>query len=170
MSSDLFEQERLSDLQRATQTYRDARENYQRLVRAALREQDTQKRNDLYNAISTENGRLIGVVESLMTAWSQGKLRTDEAAQREVVDLDKELEEFKQNIADMQSKQDSIVQLSNVLSSITGDTNTTKNYYYGYIVAVLVLLVIVFVLFVFSYIKTTVSSAITSVTPTEGVA
>lgn len=164
MSSDLFEQERLSDLQRATQTYRDGRENYQRLVRAALREQDTQKRNDLYNAISTENGRLIGVVESLMTAWSQGKLRTDEDAKREVIDLDKELEEFRRSIEEMQGKQDSIIQLSNVLSSITGESNTTKNYYYGYIVAILVLLVVVFVLFVFSYVKTSVSAVL----PTEG--
>uniref|UniRef100_A0A6C0I5X7 Uncharacterized protein n=1 Tax=viral metagenome TaxID=1070528 RepID=A0A6C0I5X7_9ZZZZ len=153
MSSDLFEQQRLGDLQRATQTYEDAKQNYQRLVRLALKEQDSKKRSDLYDAITTENGRLIGVVQQLMTAWSQGANQTNDDAQEQVVNLDKELQEFRQNMQRFQDKQDSVVQLQNVLSSVSGQSDTNKTYYYGYIVAVLVMLVVVFMLFIFSYYK-----------------
>ena len=167
MSSDLFEQQRLGDLQRATQTYQDAKQNYQRLVRLALNEKDSKKRSDLYDAITTENGRLIGVVQQLMTAWSQGANQTNEDAQEQVVNLDKELQEFKQNMQRFQDKQDSVVQLQNVLSSVSGQADTNKTYYYGYIVAVLVMLVVVFILFLFSYYKigSTAESALT-LTPT----
>ena len=150
MSSNLFEEQRLGDLRRATQTYEDAKQNYQRLVRLALNEQDSKKRSDLYDAITTENGRLIGVVQQLMTAWSQG---SSDDSEEQVVNLDKELQEFRQNIQRFQDKQDSVVQLQNVLASVSGQSESNKTYYYGYIVAVLVMLVVVFVLFLFSYYK-----------------
>jgi hypothetical protein len=166
MSSDLFEQQRLSDLQRATQTYQDAKQNYQRLVRQALNEKDSSKRTDLLNAITTENGRLMGVVQQLMTAWSQGALEENDEAQRQVVDLDKQLQEFKNSIQLLQDKQDSVVQLQNVLTSLTGEVDTNKTYYYGYIVAVLIMLVVVFVLFLFSYFKTAASAVSEAISPT----
>lgn len=150
MSSNLFEEERLSDLQRATQTYEDAKQNYQRLVRLAFQETDSKKRTDLLNAIQTENARLVSVVEALLIAWSEQA--TQEGA-RQMVDLDKELQTFKQQLEQIQDKQDNLVQLQTVLSTVSGQTETNKTYYYAYIVAVLVLLVIVFVLFVFSYFR-----------------
>jgi hypothetical protein len=165
MSSDLFEEERLSDLRRATQTYQDAKQNYQRLVRQALNEKDSSKRTDLLNAISTENGRLMGVVQQLMTAWSQGALQETNEAKRHVIDLEKELQKFKDSIQLLQDKQDSVVQLQNVLTSLTGEVDTNKTYYYGYIVAVLIMLVVVFMLFLFSYVKTAASAVSEIVTP-----
>jgi hypothetical protein len=158
MSADLFEETRMADLQRATQEYQDARQNYQRLVRIAVQEKDRAKREDVMVAINKENTRLIKVVEGLVTAWSEGKLQYDDMASEKVETLEKQLEEFKEEIARLHDKQDSLIQLQSVLGTLTQETDTARTFYYAYIVAVLVLLVIVFIFFVYSYATTSFSA------------
>jgi hypothetical protein len=151
MSANLYEQTRKADLQRALAEYRDAKDNYQRLVRIALNEADPARRSEEVRAIEQENARLQRVVEGLMAAYSEGGLADDPEAQDTVIDLERELEAFKTRLGDVQKNKDRVVQLQTVLSTLTSETEKERSIYYGYIIAILVLLVIVFVLFVLSY-------------------
>lgn len=151
MSANLYEQTRKADLQRALSEYRDAKDNYQRLVRIALDEKDPARRSEEMQAITQENARLQRVVEGLMAAYSEGKLADDPDAQNIVIDLEQELENFKKRLGDVQQNKDTVVQLQTVLSTLNSDTEKERSIYYGYIIAILVLLVTVFVLFVLSY-------------------
>jgi hypothetical protein len=151
MSANLYEQTRKADLQRALTEYRDAKDNYQRLVRIALNETDPGRRSEEMQAITQENARLQRVVEGLMAAYSEGKLADDPEAQDIVIDLEQELDAFKRRLGDVQKNKDTVVQLQTVLGTLNSDTEKERSIYYGYIIAILVLLVVVFVLFVLSY-------------------
>ena len=168
MSANLYEQTRKADLQRALSEYRDAKDNYQRLVRIALNETDPARRSEEMKAITQENARLQRVVEGLMAAYSEGKLADDPEAQNIVIDLEQELDAFKKRLGDVQKNKDTVVQLQTVLGTLSSETEKERSIYYGYIIAILVLLVVVFVLFVLSYWRSVSAdlSALTEAPPT----
>jgi chromosome segregation ATPase len=160
MSVNLFEESRRQDLERAVAEYRDAKQNYQRMVRLALQEKDATRREEQIKAIEAENGRLVRVVEGLVAMYREGG--GEEGGTETILDtLDDELAQFRQDLETLQSKQDTITQLHSVLTTLSNENEGTRTTYYGYIVAVLVMLVIVFVLFVYSYISTAVSAVST---------
>lgn len=155
------------DLERATMEYRNARDNYHRLVRVAFQEVDPQKREESLIAMRNENTRLVKIVEKLVQAWSE--LKQDERSHKEVDTLKKELEEFRDEMAKLQKGRDTIVQLQSVLNTLLSDNSGARTTYYIYIISVLILLVLVFVFFVSSYMRSLVSAVASSVPqiPTE---
>jgi len=168
MSANLFQESRMSDLDRATQEYSDAKQNYQRLVRIAIDEQDPSKRAEVLNTIQAENARLVRVVEGLVAGWSQ--YNTTDVTQTKINNLQAELDAFNKDLESIQHKQDTLVQLQSVLTTLTTQNESDRNTYYGYIIAVLVLLILVFVMFVYSYARSfTVTSVASMITPTESV-
>ena len=169
MNASLFEQTRMAELQQATRDYSDAKQNYQRLVRSALQEQDSVKRTEDLKAIAAENNRLVTIVRGLMEAWSEGDLEQNELAKQKVIDLENELASFEEQTSTLSKKRDIIDQLKTVLATLLGENSSTKKTYYGYIIAILVLLIIVFILFVYSYASSAVSAitgAVSSVAET----
>jgi hypothetical protein len=76
-----------------------------------------------------------------------------------ISNLDEELAQFKRDLSELHHKQDTVVQLQSVLATLSGENDSARSTYYGYIIAVLVLLIIVFIIFVYSY----VSSAFTAI-------
>lgn len=148
MSGNLFEQTRMADLDRATREYADAKQNYQRLVRIAAQESDPVRREEQFKGIRAENARLVRVVEGLVAAWSE--YDTDLSSST-ISNLDEELAQFKRDLSDIHHKQDTLVQLQAVLATLSGENDSARSTYYGYIIAVLVLLIIVFIIFVYSY-------------------
>jgi hypothetical protein len=149
MSANLFQESRMTDLDNATKEYADAKQNYQRLVRLAVEEQDPAKRQDMLAAIRTENARLVHVVESLVAGWSE--YNTNGENQGKIDDLETQLARFNKDLESVQEKQDTIYQLQSVLSTLMSEHDSKRNSYYGYIIAVLVLLIAVFIFFVYSY-------------------
>lgn len=167
MNASLFEQTRTVELKKATGDYVDAKQNYQRLIRSALQEQDSTKRAADMKAIAAENERLITIVTGLMAAWSAGDLEGNELAKQKVVDLENELAGFEEQTSKLTQKRDIIDQLKTVLATLTSENSSTRKTYYGYIVAILVLLIVVFIFFVYSYASSAISavtSAVESVT------
>jgi len=156
MSGNLFEQTRMTDLDKATREYGDAKQNYQRLVRIATQEPDPARREEQFKGIRAENARLVRVVEGLVAAWSE--YDTDLSSSM-ISNLDEELAQFKRDLSELHHKQDTVVQLQSVLATLSGENDSARSTYYGYIIAVLVLLIIVFIIFVYSY----VSSAFTAI-------
>lgn len=163
MSADLFEETRMSDLKRATQAYEDSKQNYQRLVRAALAETDPAARETALAAIAAENARLTQIVAGLAQAWSEGSVQEDNLAKQKVLDYQQELEEYKTQMESMHNKQDIIIKLKSILGSLTNENDLSKKSYYAYIIGVLALLIIVFVFFVYSYASSVMSAASSAV-------
>jgi hypothetical protein len=143
----------------------DAKQNYQRLVRIAIEEQDPVRRAEVLRTIRAENARLVHIVEGLVAAWSE--YNTDDTTRTKIHNLEAELATFQQDLESIQQKQDSLVQLQSVFSSISTANDSDRNTYYGYIIAVLVLLIIVFILFVYSSMATVVSSSSASFSPDQ---
>lgn len=155
MSANLFEETRMSDLNRATGEYQNAKENYQRLLRLAIEEQDPARREEAIRGVQAENARLVRVVEGLAQGWSQ----YDTPASKDHLDeLEQELEQFKEDMKTIRNRQDKVTQLKSVLSSLTSQNESDRNTYYGYIIAVLILLILVFIFFVYSYAASVISS------------
>lgn len=159
MSANLFEETRMADLDRATREYKSAKDNYERLVRLAIQEQDAAKRDELLGTIRAENDRLVRVVQTLTAAWAE--YADSDIAQQKQVDLEQEVQSFRRDLETLEKKRDRVSQLQSVLTSLTTENDKTRTTYYGYIVAVLVLLVLVFVLFVYSYASSVVSAVTT---------
>jgi hypothetical protein len=168
MSANLFEKTRKVDLDKATAAYQDAKGNYQRLVRQAIAEPDATKRQDILNAIQSENARLTTVVNGLASEWKQYNTENEEDSP---IDLDEEVSKFKEDLEMLRHNRDEVSKLNILYNTLTQGNATSKTTYYGYIVAVLILLVVVFVLFIISYMSTGISSGISSaveaITPQE---
>jgi hypothetical protein len=161
-SSSVYRETRLADLQRASDEYEVAKQNYQRLVRVAVSEQDPVKRDEILRTIEAENQRLTRVVEGLLTAFSQTQEYMN-STDTPTIDLQAELDAYKQQLDAIHADQDKVVQLNTVLNTYSYQNDSDRQTYYGYIIAVLVMLVIVFILFVFSYVFG--SGSITTSTP-----
>ena len=171
MNASLFEQTRMAELEQATRDYADAKQNYQRLVRSALQEEDSTKRAQDLKAIGAENARLVTIVKGLMEAWSSADIQQNELSKQKIIDLENELANFEEQTSKLAGKRDMIDQLKTVLSTLTNENSSTRKTYYGYIVAILVLLIIVFIFFVYSYassVVSTVTGAVSSVTESVG--
>lgn len=158
MNAQLFEESRMSELDRATKDYEDAKGNYQRMVRQAISEKDPKKRDEYVKAIEAENIRLSRVVQGLVAAWSEGDLKYSDLAQNKVSDFEKELEDFRHDIEELRAGNDQLAQLKTLFNTLTNENASERKTFYGYIVAILVLLIIVFVFFVYSYASSVVSS------------
>jgi DNA repair exonuclease SbcCD ATPase subunit len=149
------------DLERATREYRNAKQNYQRLVRLALDESNAAARQSRFQAIRNENARLVHIVENLVQAWNA--IPDHDDAQENVDDLNNDLEEFKRQLESLHRGRDTIVQLESVLSSFVTKNESMRNTYYWYIIAVLLSLVSVFVFFVISYVRGAATAAAAAV-------
>jgi hypothetical protein len=151
MNANLFEQNRAAQLNQAMVDYKNAKQNYQRLVRQAVSEQDTTKRGEALRALEAENKRLVTIVEGLVQALSEGDLQNTGYSQNTVDDLNAEIANYKEEIEYMRGKNDKVIQLRELLASLSQESSSDRKQYYGYIVGILVLLIVVFVFFVYSY-------------------
>lgn len=161
MNANLFEQTRATELNQALRDYNDAKQNYQRMLRQALSENDSSKRTEALQAVEAENKRLVTVVEVLVRAITEGELQHKNQSEQ-VEDLNKHIQQYKEDLEYMRGKSDKVIQLRELLATLTNESSNDRKQYYGYIVGILVLLIIVFVFFVYSY----AASVINSVTET----
>jgi hypothetical protein len=164
MNANLFEQQRNAELSRAMKDYENAKQNYQRLVRQAVSEPDSTKRTEYLQAAEAENARLVKVVEGIIQVLSEGDSQGKMYPASSVDDLNDDLESYQSDLEFMRNSNDKIVQLRELLSTLTNESSNDRKQYYGYIVGILVLLIIVFVFFVYSYAASVINAVTETVT------
>jgi hypothetical protein len=162
MNANSFEEQRTAQLNQALKDYETAKQNYQRLVRQAISETDAQKRRELIQTVEVENNRLVQIVQGILGAIEENKTMGKTYSEQKVIDLNKELARFKEEVEYIRGKNDTVIQLRELLASVSNETNSERRQYYGFIVGILVLLIVVFIFFVYSY----ASSVINAVTET----
>ena len=162
MNANSFEEQRSAQLNQAMKDYETAKQNYQRLVRQAVAETDPQKRREFLQTVEVENNRLVQIVQGILAAIEENKTMGKTYSQQKVIDLNKELEHYKEEVEYMRGKNDTVIQLRELLASVSNESNSERRQYYGFIVGILVLLIVVFIFFVYSY----ASSVINAVTET----
>lgn len=163
MNANLFEQTRATQLNQALRDYNNAKQNYQRMLRQALAETDSARRQEALQSVEAENRRLVTVVEGLVQAIQEGESQQYD----HIDDLNSQIEQYKEDLEYMRGKSDKIIQLRELLASLTNESSNDRKQYYGYIVGILVLLIVVFVFFVYSYaasVINTVTETVSSVT------
>lgn len=175
MNANSFEEQRTAQLNQAMKDYDTAKQNYQRLVRQAVAETDPQKRRELLQTVEVENNRLVQIVQGILAAIEENKTMGKTYSEQKVIDLNKELERYKEEVEYIRGKNDTVIQLRELLASVSNQSSSERRQYYGYIVGILVLLIVVFVFFVYSYASSVinaVSETVATVTApvTEGLA
>lgn len=167
MNANSFEEQRTAQLNQALKDYETAKQNYQRLVRQAVNETDPQKRRELLQTVEIENNRIVQIVQGILGAIEENKSMGKAYSEQKVIDLNKELQRYKEEVEFMRGENDKVIQLRELLASVSNENTNERRQYYGFIVGILVLLIVVFIFFVYSYaasVINAVSETVASVT------